>query len=197
MASKRLFVAIDLPAALPALLVRLNPNLPGVRWLRPEQMHLTVSFLGSIGPTVEKALRERLSVIRFHTFFISVAGVGAFPARGKPNVIWTGLGKGHPQLFLVHQRVQEAALAAGLEPDLRAWHPHITIARCRDVSAESTRPFLKANAGFDAGLIRVERFALYSSNPGPLGSVYTRELEIRGTGPTRKTIDPADAFPKL
>jgi 2'-5' RNA ligase len=177
-ASKRLFVAIDLPAALLALLVRLNPNLPGVRWLLPEQMHLTVSFLGSVGPIAEETLREKLSAIRFRAFFIPAAGIGTFPAKGKPNVIWTGVGKGHPQLFLVHKRAQEAALAAGLEPDLRGWHPHITLARCRDVSAESVRPFLKTNAGFDAGLVRVESFALYSSIPGPLGSAYTRELEI-------------------
>ncbi|MBA2241286.1 MAG: RNA 2',3'-cyclic phosphodiesterase, partial [Chthoniobacterales bacterium] len=105
-------------------------------------------------------------------------GFGTFPARGKPNVIWAGVGTGHPQLFHVYKRVQEAALGAGLQPDLRSWHPHITIARCRDVSAESVRPFLRANADFDGGLIRVDSFALYSSIPGPLGSAYTRELEV-------------------
>ncbi|MEP6699616.1 MAG: RNA 2',3'-cyclic phosphodiesterase [Verrucomicrobiota bacterium] len=178
MTGKRLFVAIDFPVALTALLVRLNPNLPGVRWLCPEQMHLTLSFLGSVGPIAEEALREKLSAIRFRSFFLPVIGLGIFPGKGKPNVIWTGVGAGHPQLFRIYKRVQEAALAAGLEPDLRAWHPHITIARCRDVSAESVRPFLKTNAEFDAGLMRVVRFALYSSVPGPFGSTYTRELEI-------------------
>jgi 2'-5' RNA ligase len=66
-----------------------------------------------------------------------------------------------------------------LQPELRAWHPRITFARCRDVSAETVRPFLKENADFDAGMIRVESFTLYSSIPGPLGSAYTRELEVR------------------
>ncbi len=129
-------------------------------------------------PTPKKHSGRNCSVIRFQSFFIPVAGLGTFPAKGKPKVIWTGVGSGHPQLFHVYKRVQEAALGAGLEPELRAWHPHITIARCRDVSAESVRPFLKANAEFDAGLTRVERFALFSSIPGPLGSAYTRELEI-------------------
>ncbi|MFL6541454.1 MAG: 2'-5' RNA ligase family protein, partial [Chthoniobacterales bacterium] len=90
-----------------------------------------------------------------------------------------GVGNGHPQLFHVYKRVQEAALASGLEPDLRAWHPHITFARCRDVAPLEIRPFLKEYAEFDAGLVRVESFALYSSIPGPLGSAYTRELEVR------------------
>ena len=181
MAGKRLFVAIDIPESVTSLLVDLNPRLPGVRWLKAEQIHLTVSFLGNVGPIAEEALREKLAAIRFQAFFMPVNGVGTFPAKGRPNVIWAGVGKGHPQLFHVHKRVQEAALGAGLEPELRGWHPHITFARCRDVSPETIRPFLKENADFDAGMIRVESFSLHSSIPGPIGSAYTRELEVRAT----------------
>lgn len=178
---KRLFVAIDLPASLTELLVSLNPDIAGARWLRPDQIHLTVSFLGNVGPIAEETLREKLAAIRFTAFFMPVIGVGTFPQKGKPNVIWAGVGGGHPQLFHVYKRVQEAALGAGLEPDLRSWHPHITFGRCRDISAEAIRPFLKRHADFDAGLIRVETFALYSSDPDPLGSAYTRELEVRAS----------------
>ena len=175
---KRLFVAIDLPEEVTQLLVSLNPHLPGVRWLKPEQIHLTLSFLGNVAPETEETLRDKLATIRFTAFFMPVLGVGVFPAKGPPRVLWAGVSKGHPQLFHVYKRVQEAALGAGLEPELRAWHPHITFARCRDVSAEMVRPFLKENADFDDGLVRVESFALYSSVPGPIGSAYTRELEV-------------------
>jgi 2'-5' RNA ligase len=137
-----------------------------------------LSFLGSVGPIAEETLREKLAGIRFTAFFMPVVGVGAFPSKGKPNVLWAGVGTGHPQLYHVYKRVQEAALGAGLEPDLRSFHPHITFARCRDVSAEAARAFLKQNADFDAGMVRVESIALYSSIPGPLGSAYTRELEV-------------------
>lgn len=178
MRAKRLFVAIDLPAAVTDLLVSLDPDLPGVRWMRADQIHLTLSFLGNVSSIAEKTLAENLNAIRFTTFFMPVIGIGTFPPKGKPNVIWAGVGDGHPQLFHVYKRVQEAALAAGLEPDLRRWTPH-TFARCRDVSAEMIRPFLKENAEFDAGMTRVESFSLYSSIPGPLGSTYTRELEVR------------------
>lgn len=182
MSGKRLFVAINLPETVIDLLLELDPHLPGVRWLRPEHMHLTISFLGNVGSIEEERLREKLASVRFTAFFMPVMGVGCFPAKGKPRVIWTGVGTGHPQLFHVHKRVQEAALAAGLEPDLRSWHPHITVARCREVSAESVRPFLKANTDFEAGLVRVESFCLYSSVPGPFGSAYTRELEVNCSG---------------
>jgi 2'-5' RNA ligase len=179
MQPKRLFVAIDLPEPVARLLHEMNPHMRGVRWLPPEQIHLTLSFLGSVGPIAEETLIEKLRVIEFGAFFLPIMGIGTFPAKGNPNVIWAGVGNGHPHLFQLHKRVQEAALAAGLEPDLRAFHPHITIGRCKDVSAESVRAFLKAHASFDAGMIRVESFSLYSSIPGPLGSAYTRELEVR------------------
>jgi 2'-5' RNA ligase len=81
-------------------------------------------------------------------------------------------------LFQLHKRVQEAVLAAGLEPDLRAFHPHVTLARCRDVSPEIIKPFLKAHAGFDAGLIHVDSFRLNSSELTPAGSAYTPELIV-------------------
>ena len=175
---KRLFVAIDLPEAVTGLLFGMNPHVPGVRWLKPEHMHLTLSFFGNVEASAEEILREKLAAITFKPFFMPIARLGCFPPKGKPNVIWAGVGNAHPQLFHVYKRVQEAALGAGLEPDLRAWHPHITFARCRDVSPNAIGPFLKANADFDAGLVRVESFALYSSIPGPRGSAYTRELVV-------------------
>lgn len=182
MRGKRLFVAIGLPDAITSQLVALNPKPAGVRWLWSEQMHLTLSFFGNVGSPVEEALREKLAAIRFKAFFVPITGIGSFPAKGKPNVIWVGVGAGHPQLFHVYKRVQEAALGAGLEPELRSWHPHITIARCRDISRQTVLPFLKEQRDFDAGLIRVESFALYSSIPGPRGSAYTRELEVSCSG---------------
>ena len=176
---QRLFVALDLPESVARTLFELNPRLRGVRWLPPEQMHLTLSFLGNVDPAVAEALREKLAAIEFRAFFLPILGIGVFPAKGRPNVVWAGVGAGHPHLFQLHKRVQEAALAAGLEPDLRAFHPHVTIARCKQVSAEAVRPFLKAQANLDAGMVRIESFALYSSIPGPLGSAYRRELEVR------------------
>lgn len=178
MPGKRLFVAIELPESSTQLLVRLDPQLRGVRWLSAEHMHLTLGFFGNVETSAEEKLREALGAIRWSAFFLPITGIGTFPARGRPNIIWIGVGSGHPHLFQLHKRIQDAALAAGLEPDLRPWHPHITLARCRDVSAESIRSFLKTNIDFDAGMIRVESFALISSALTADGSVYTRELLV-------------------
>jgi RNA 2',3'-cyclic 3'-phosphodiesterase len=176
---KRLFIAIDLPDATRQLLAGLDPHIRGVRWIHPVQMHLTLGFFGDVPDDISLALREKLSAIGFGAFFLPVCGVGTFPAKGAPKIIWIGVGKAHPHLFQIHKRVQEAALAAGLEPELRPWHPHITVARCRDVAAQSLRKFLKTNADFDAGMIRVEDFHLYSSELTPAGPIHTRELSMR------------------
>src|SRR5881397_2716501 len=161
--AKRLFVAIDLPDSTRQLLAGLDPHIRGVRWTDPAQMHLTLGFFDDVPDDVDSALREKLSGIDFGAFFLPVRGVGTFSAKGALKIIWIGVGKAHPHLFQIHKRVQEAALAAGLEPELRPWHPHITIARCRNVAPQSLRTFLKANDDLDAGMIHIDAFYLYSS----------------------------------
>jgi 2'-5' RNA ligase len=175
---KRLFVAIDLPDATRQLLAGLDPDMRGARWIDPAQLHLTLGFFDDVPDDIDLALREKLSAIEFRAFFLPISGVGTFPAKGAPKIIWIGVGKAHPHLFQIYKRVQEAALAAGLEPELRPWHPHITIARCRDVAPQSLRKFLKVNADFDAGMIRVDAFHLYSSKLTPAGPIHTRELSV-------------------
>jgi len=179
MSTKRLFVSLEFPASVTKHLAELDPHLRGVRWLAPEQMHLTLSFLGDVSAEVAEALKKNLSAIEWKAFFLPLSGLGTFPGKGRPNILWIGVGTGHPHLFQLHKRVQEAAIRAGLEPDLRSFHPHVTLARCRDVSAESIRPFLRAHAAFDAGMIHVESFCLNSSKFAPAGSVYSRELTVR------------------
>jgi 2'-5' RNA ligase len=176
--TKRLFVAIDLPESTKQLLVDLDPKLRGVRWLDADQMHLTLGFFGDVPEDADLALREKLSAIEFGAFFLLITGAGTFPPKGPPKIVWIGVGRGHPHIFQVHKRVQEAALAAGIEPELRPWHPHITIARCRDVAPQSIRKFLQSNVDRDVGMIRVGAFHLYSSKLTPAGPIHTREVTI-------------------
>jgi len=178
MATKRLFVAIDMPDSARKILVDLNPQVHGVRWMGAEQMHLTLGFFGDVAEDVVAKLRERLSAIEFGAFFLPIVGLGTFPPRGSPKTIWIGVGRGHPHLFQIHKRVQEAALNAGLEPELRPFHPHITLARCRDVSPGAVRRFLQSNVDLDLGLLRVDAFHLYSSKLTPAGPIHTCELTV-------------------
>jgi len=175
---KRLFVAIDFRQSIRRFLVDLDPQIRGVRWTAAEQMHLTLGFFGDVPQDIDAKFRERLSAIRFGAFFLPIAGVGTFPPKGPPKIVWIGIGRGHPHLFQLHKRVTEAALAVGLEPDLRPFHPHVTLARCRDVSSQAMRKFLQANVTLDAGMVHVQSFHLYSSQLTPAGSIHTRELTV-------------------
>ena len=177
--SNRLFVAIDLPESMRQLLADLDPHIRGMRWTDPTQMHLTLGFFGDVPADVDLKLREKLNAIQFGAFFLPVNGIGSFSAKGAPKIVWIGVGKAHPHLFQIHKRVQEAALAVGLEPELRPWHPHVTLARCLGISAQTLRKFLQSNAEFDAGMFRVDTFHLYSSQLTPTGPIHTRELSIR------------------
>ena len=180
--TKRLFVAIDLPESTRQLLASLDPQIRGVRWIDSAQMHLTLAFFGDVADKIDLALREKLNAIEFGAFFLPITGVGTFAAKGAPKIIWIGVGKAHPHLFQIYKRVHEAALGVGLEQELRPWHPHITIARCRDVSAHSLRKFLQSNEDIDAGMVRVDAFHLYSSKLTPAGPIHTRELTVSCSG---------------
>jgi len=93
MAGKRLFVAIELPESTKRLLVDLDPQIYGVRWLDAAQMHLTLGFFCVVPEDVALKLREKLSAIVFGAFFLPIVSVGTFPPKDPPKIIWIGVGR--------------------------------------------------------------------------------------------------------
>jgi len=176
--AKRLFVSIDPPKSIRKILVDLDPHIDGVRWTAGDQIHLTLGFFPDVLKDVDLALREKLEAIEFRAFFLPVETIGTFPPKGPVKIIWVGIGAGHPHLFQLHKRVQEAAFQVGIEPELRPWHPHFTLARCRNGPGGALRKFLKSNADFNAGMFRVEAFHLYCSELTPAGPIHTCELSV-------------------
>ena len=178
MKPRRLFVAISPPLSIQQSLVDLDPRIRGVRWTARDQMHLTLGFFPDVSERIDVALREKLSAIKFRAFFLPIQDVGTFPSKGPPKIIWIGVGKGHPHLFQLHQRVQDTALAVGLEADLRPWHPHITLARCHGAHGGVLRKFLKSNSELEVGMFRVDAFHLYCSELTPAGPIHTSEMTV-------------------
>lgn len=174
--SKRLFLGLELPEVTRHLLVGLNPHIKGLRWLPAEQIHLTMSFLGEVDAGGEERLREKLLSVQVPPFFLPIQGLGAFGGP-RPRVVWAGVGKGHPHLSALHKHLQDAVLAAGLEADLRPFHPHITLGRARDISSSSIQPFLKKYSDTEFDLWKVTSFALFSSILAPEGATHFVELQ--------------------
>jgi RNA 2',3'-cyclic 3'-phosphodiesterase len=176
LASKRLFVGLELPANCKTTLLSLDPDLTGLRWSTEEQLHLTLSFLGDVGVSPADRLREALDEVRVPPFFLPLCGVGVFDVRGRPSIIWAGVGKGHPHLFALHRRIQDAVLHVGLEADLKPFHPHVTIGRAKGISRQALQPFIRRYAETTFGMFEVTGFALYSSVLAAEGAIHHVEM---------------------
>jgi len=173
--TKRLFIGLELPAVCQAALAEINPHIRGLRWLRAEQLHLTLSFLGDVAADGDERLRDALTHVRVPPFVLPIQGVGAF-GGAHPRVVWAGVGTAHPHLFALHKSILDAVLHAGLVADLRLFHPHITLGRAKGLSRPALQPFLRKFAGTEFGMWEVAEFALFSSVLSPEESTYTIEL---------------------
>jgi RNA 2',3'-cyclic 3'-phosphodiesterase len=183
--SKRLFIGLELPENTRVALHGIDPHVKGLRWLPPEQLHLTMSFLGDVDAPREERLREMLARVQVAPFFLPIAGVGAFGGE-RPSVVWVGVGKGHPHLFALHQHIQDAVLHAGLEPELKPFHPHITLGRARGVSRVALKPFLRRHAETEFDLWKVTGFTLFSSRLAAEGAIHSVEMRQECQEPRAK-----------
>ena len=173
METERLFIAIPLPEAVRDQLAQLAEPLPGVNWTRPEQLHLTLRFLGDVPTDIITAMSRRLATVKVEPFVLPIEGLGTFPPNRPPRVLWIAVGSGHPRLFQLRQRIDDALLAAGLQLDVRTFHPHVTLARCTENAAPAIGHWVHAHRDVAAPPFRVESFELYSSELRPAGAVHT------------------------
>ena len=178
MTTQRLFIAIDLPDQIAEGLRALDPHYRGLVFSPPEQIHLTLAFFAAVEQPAADSLKEKLATISFRAFFLPLVELGTFSKKGVPHILWIGVGHAHPHLFQLHKRVNEAALACNLPIEERAWTPHFTIARARGVSPALMKSFLKKYRDYDAGMIHVEEFRLYSSKLTGAGPIHTLELSV-------------------
>jgi 2'-5' RNA ligase len=178
MTNQRLFVAIDLPDKITESLGTLDPHYSGLIFSATSQIHLTLAFFAAVDATTANLLKEKLAAIFFRAFFLPVIGLGTFSRKGMPRILWIGVGHGHPHLFQLYKRVNEAALACNLPIEERAWTPHFTIARGRGISPALMQSFLKKHREYDAGMMYVKEFHLYQSKLTATGPVHQRELTV-------------------
>ena len=173
--SKRLFIGLELPLSSRETLTALDPKIKGLRWLPVGQLHLTMSFLGPVEQEAMQRLKANLEKVCVPPFFLPIHGVGSF-GGDRPTVVWAGVGKGHPHLFALHKHIQDAVLRAGLEPDLKPFHPHITTGRAKNVSRAAILPFLRRYADTEFDMWKVTGFTLFSSVLSREGTTYNVEM---------------------
>jgi RNA 2',3'-cyclic 3'-phosphodiesterase len=170
----RLFVAIDPPDEEKQQLAALCNGLPGARWVRDRQFHLTLHFFGNVeGPTA-RTIAEALHGVRADPFELALAGVGHFPPRGEPRVLWAGVEESEGLLEL-HRQVQRVLKRAGLPPEERKFQAHITLARLVATPLPRLLAFLREHAELSSEPFAVTEFELYSSVLASEGALHQRE----------------------
>ena len=173
-ATVRLFTAIDLPDEIRGSLLSLCRGVAGVRWVKPEQLHLTLRFIGGVTRERCVAIRESLASLHAPSFPLSLRGVGSFPASGGARVLWTGVEPSVP-LVSLRDRIEERVVAAGCEAEGRPFSPHITLARLKGLPRHLLASYCARHAAFSAGPFAVKEFLLYSSVLTREGSIHTVE----------------------
>jgi 2'-5' RNA ligase len=185
----RAFVAVAPPAgvldALDAAVARVASDVPGgARWTTREQRHVTVQFLGNRADL--DAVGAALSALALRAADVQLGGAGAFPSDRRGRVLWTGVV--HGGAFLAQLAAAVGALLAplGHEPETRAYHPHVTLARWK--APADLRPVVAAlAAGAGAGdrgnalgdPWRVAEVVLYESVLRPAGAQYVAHTVVR------------------
>ncbi len=176
----RAFIACSLDEAtkesIRELTARLKKIDSGIKWVRPEAMHLTLRFLGNMDKDDVELAGEAMeeTAAGLSPVQVVVAGHGTFPPGKKPRVVWLGLKKGGDELYSIYERLEESLQAKGLGPADKAFKPHLTLGRVK--SPKGVNRMLKeleevgdrVIGEFTAGEI-----TLFKSELRPSGAVYT------------------------
>lgn len=167
----RLFTAIRPPAVIRQDLLAAMGGISGARWVTDEQLHLTLRFIGEVDRHQARDIHAALGAVHHPRFDLAVSGLGAFDRRGQVEVIWAGVTP-HDAVKALHRKVDQALTRAGVEPDRRAFSPHITLARIKR-GAGPVRHLIEQSGGLSTEPFGVDQFILYESQLTPEGPIYT------------------------
>lgn len=145
----RVFAAIFPPSEVREALLRAARDLPSrgnVRWSRPENVHLTLKFLGEVPEAELDGVRDVLTEVcaRYEPFVAETTGFGAFPATKKARVVWAGIGEGGERLQSLAEDLESSLEGVGFERENRAYRPHVTLGRARGRPARLELPEVAA-----------------------------------------------------
>lgn len=183
----RAFLAVDLESQVLERISQasdsLHERIPSIRWVPKQNLHLTVKFLGNIKETqvtdITDALNRNLAL--FSRFSINAKGLGVFPERGRPKILWVGLtGK---ELTELAANIESCLSPLGFAPEERSFTPHLTIGRWRqfDRPPAALKQELENWRGRSFGESAINEVILFQSELNPAGSIY-RRLETFALG---------------
>jgi 2'-5' RNA ligase len=186
----RAFLAVPLVATVVDVIQEvqqvLQQNLPTdyVRWVRPDQLHLTLRFFGNVATEdlagIEAATKQ--ACVGIGQFQLSTEGAGFFPNRRAPRIVWVGITGEVKQLKKLQQSIQEYTQHWGQPPERREFQPHLTIGRIKHPNARASESLAKSAetcTGVRSGDWQVDRVELIRSVLSPNGSCYSGLAIVR------------------
>jgi 2'-5' RNA ligase len=181
-ATLRLFVAVAIEAALAealgcvsaALRARVETQAPRARltWVPPERLHFTLRFIGAVDEATATRMKAALlAPVAVAPFALTVGGLGTFPGRGAPRVVWAGVERGADGLAALAHHVGDRLHPFEVEAEA-AYRPHLTLARVRDAAGLRSRDVLEPQPATPFGTMRVDAITLFESRLSPKGPQY-------------------------
>ena len=176
----RAFIAIPLPdeiiVTLAEIVKDLKSCLPKVSWVKPDNIHLTIKFLGNISE--EKVLKIRQimekSCLGIAPFFLFGSGLSVFPNIKRARVIWVGVKGDVSLLKTIHYTLDEGLKSLGFVKEDRSFTPHLTLGRIKKIINERVLiDVIKKYKNFSTSSFKVKEIVLFKSELHPKGAVYT------------------------
>jgi len=166
----RLFVAIRPPEPIRDLLIDAMDESPDFRWQHDEQLHLTLRFIGEVDRPLADDIAAALTRIRAERFSLRIAGTGRFEQRNSGS-LWAGVEPKAPVAALA-SKIERSCVGLGLEPERRAFHPHITLARWKGRRTREIADSLQRTRGLASEPFDVSEFILFESRLSRHGAHY-------------------------
>ena len=176
----RTFICIEIPGPIKDRIGVLQGALKGpdtrVSWVKPDNIHLTLKFLGDVPASRTDAVYQSVdrAAQSVRTFKIELGGAGCFPSVRSPRILWVGLKKLPDELLRLHGNIEDELAREGFPRDQKRFAPHLTIGRIRSsrgASEAADRLILK---GFEAEDFTASEVIVMRSDLNPRGSIYTR-----------------------
>ncbi len=145
-----------------------------LKLVEPENIHITLRFLGDITLKTADRLHEEMKKVQFTPFNVRINGLGVFPSLSYPRVLWAGITEGAEQLKSVFAQLEPRVQGLGFAADPKGFSPHLTIARVRTGrNKPQLAEFVQKNARFDFGEVNAMCLRLERSQLSPKGPTYT------------------------
>lgn len=181
----RSFIAIELPQPLKSRVDEVQRELrrtdADVKWVRPEGIHLTLKFLGSISRDDVERISQSIApaIAGWEPFEVRVQGMGCFPNPRNPRVVWLGMDRGKENLISLQQAVEKRMAELSFPPEGRPFSPHLTLGRVRSPRGKGgLAQAIEKHRETEVGTFQVREVFLFRSELRPSGAVYTKLKEF-------------------